>query len=160
MAEIADIKKNGVRFFTYCADPFTFLQSSVTTALMWIGGNGSSKYLPSFGDKPTHYQKEQNAKFLQQFTGMRLEERIINIVDIDQKLLKTGDILVGRRFTGDATQWMLLEGGLAHHAGIIYAPADSDKKYVLDCPKDGGMFNEQPGVAMTEINEWLGRALA
>ena len=25
MAEIADIKKNGVRFFTYCADPFTFL---------------------------------------------------------------------------------------------------------------------------------------
>ena len=86
-AEIADIRKNGIRFFTYCSGPFTFLQSSVTTALMWIGGNGSSKYLPSFGDKPTLYQKEMNSMFLQQFTGIRLKERVINLVEIDQGLM-------------------------------------------------------------------------
>jgi len=63
--EIADVRKNGVRFFTYCSDPFTFLQSSVTSALMWVGGNGASKYLPAFGDKPTNYQKEMNASFVQ-----------------------------------------------------------------------------------------------
>mmetsp|Transcript_47796 Transcript_47796/g.63141 ORF Transcript_47796/g.63141 Transcript_47796/m.63141 type:complete len:470 (+) Transcript_47796:161-1570(+) len=158
--EIADVKKNGIRFFTYCSDPFTFLQSTVTSALMWVGGNGASKYLPTFGDKPTNYQKEMNAKFLKQFTGIGLQERIINIVDIDQGLLKTGDILIGRRFTGDATQWMLLEGGYANHAAMIFAPADSKKKYVLDCPRDAGQFNPQPGAAMTELNEWLGRALA
>lgn len=44
--EIADIEQNGLRFFTYCADPFTLLESSVTTAFMWLGGTGTSKYLP------------------------------------------------------------------------------------------------------------------
>jgi len=56
--------------------------------------------------------------------------------------MKTGDILIGRRFTGDATEWMLLEGGMANHVAIIYAPADSKDKFVLDCPRDGGLFNE------------------
>ena len=39
---------------------------------MWVGGSGTSKYLPMFGDKPTVFQKEMNAKFLQEFTGMKL----------------------------------------------------------------------------------------
>ena len=56
--EIEDVRRNGLRFFTYCADPITLLNSSVTSALMWIGGNGMNSYLPSFGLKPTNYQKE------------------------------------------------------------------------------------------------------
>ena len=55
---------------------------------------------------------------------------------------------------------MLLEGGRANHAAIIYAPEGSEMKYVVDCPSTSGVFNEQPGAAMTELNEWLGRALA
>ena len=47
--EIADIRQNGLRFFTYCADPMTMLHSSVTTAFMWVGGNGMNSYLPMFG---------------------------------------------------------------------------------------------------------------
>ena len=81
--EIADIRKNGLRFFTYCSDPFTYLQSSISTAFMWVGGSGNSKYIPAFGDKPTLYQKDMNSMFLQQFTGTRLSERIIDIVDVD-----------------------------------------------------------------------------
>ena len=82
-AEIADIQKNGLHFFTYCADPFTLLYSSVSSALMWIGGTGTSKYLPMFGDKPTAYQKEQNSQFVEQFGGIKLKERVINIVEVD-----------------------------------------------------------------------------
>ena len=81
--EIVDIQQNGLRFFTYCADPFTLLQSSVTTAFMWIGGSGTSKYLPALGLKPTVYQKETNSRFLEQYGGIRLEERVINVVDVD-----------------------------------------------------------------------------
>jgi len=81
-------------------------------------------------------------------------------VEVDQSLMLTGDILIGRRFTGDATEWMLLEGGFANHAAMIYAPPDSEQVFVLDCPQDGGMFNKDPGASMTELNEWLGRALA
>ena len=39
--------------------------------------------------------------------------------------MQTGDILIGRRFTGDATQWMLLSGGYANHAAMIVADPDS-----------------------------------
>ena len=52
------MRRNGLRFFTYCADPMTLLNSSVTSALMWVGGNGMNSYMPSFGLKPTNYQKE------------------------------------------------------------------------------------------------------
>lgn len=47
--EIADIRQNGLRFFTYCADPMTMLHSSVASAFMWAGGNGMNSYLPMFG---------------------------------------------------------------------------------------------------------------
>jgi hypothetical protein len=33
--------------------------------------------------------------------------------------MKTGDILVGRRFSGNAAEWMLLSGGLANHVAMI-----------------------------------------
>ena len=57
-AEIADIKHNGLRFFAYCADPFSFLQSSVKTAFMWMGGGGENNYIPTLGEKPTVYQED------------------------------------------------------------------------------------------------------
>ena len=68
--EIADIEQNGLRFFTYCGDPFTLLHSSVMTTFMWVGGSGTSKYLPALGQKPTKYQKETNAQMLEQFGGI------------------------------------------------------------------------------------------
>ena len=75
--------------------------------------------------------------------------------------MQTGDVLVGRRFTGHATETMLLQGGFANHAAMIYVPPNSDgTAYVLDCPSDFGIFNSVGGAAMTELNEWLGRALA
>ncbi len=75
--------------------------------------------------------------------------------------MQTGDILIGRRFTGHSTETMLLNGGLANHAAMIYVPPNGHgKAFVLDCPSDFGIFNPVGGVAMTELNEWLSRALA
>lgn len=161
--EIADILQNGLRYFTYCADPFTLLESSVTTAFMWLGGTGTSKYLPALGQKPTMYQKETNGRFLEQYSGAKLEERIINIVDVDQRLMKTGDILIGRRISGDSASWMMLEGGVANHAAMIVADeSNSNLKYVIDCPavSEQNLLHAQSGARKTELNEWLGNALA
>jgi hypothetical protein len=55
LKDVIDIHKNGLRFFTYCANPFTLLQSSVQTAFMWFGGNGLSKYIPIASYQPTLY---------------------------------------------------------------------------------------------------------
>ena len=133
------------------------------SGFMWIGGNGTSKYLPDFGDKPTNYQKETSVRFIEQFTGVRLEERILNVIDIDLTQMKTGDILIGRRFTGEETGWMLLEGGYASHAAVVYqAPQEEAEnvRFVLDCPSDLGIFDKEGGARITELNEWLGHALA
>jgi len=130
---------------------------------MCVGGTGTSKYLPTLGTKPTVYQKETNGRFLEQFGGVTLEERIINIVEVDPGLMETGDILIGRRISGDSTSWMLLEGGVANHAAMIVADADNSQiKYVIDCPpiSEQNLLRDQSGVRKTELNEWLGKALA
>ena len=49
LKDVIDIHKNGLRFFTYCANPFTLLTSTISSAFMWLGGNGISKYIPLFG---------------------------------------------------------------------------------------------------------------
>ena len=74
------------------------------------------------------------------------------MVEVDQTLFQTGDVLIGRRFTGDSTQWMLMEGGFANHAAIVYAPQGSNFKFVMDCAKDRGYIKSDGGVMMTELN--------
>ena len=75
----------------------------------------------------------------------------------------TGDILIGRRISGDSASWMIFEGGVANHAAMIVAdPDNSFIKYVIDCPatSEQDLLNEQTGARKTELNEWLGMALA
>ena len=54
--------------------------------------------------------------------------------------MQTGDILIGRRFTGQSAEMMMFEGGFANHAAMIIANPDSPTKYVIDCPSDMGLF--------------------
>ena len=44
----------------------------------------------------------------QEFSFNPLEERVIQNVNLDLKMLKTGDILVTRRWTGFPAQMMLI----------------------------------------------------
>lgn len=72
----------------------------------------------------------------------------------------TGDILIGRRFTGDTTEWMMLSGGFANHAAMIVVEPNSEYRYVIDCPSDLGVFTSSTGrVRRTELNDWLAMAL-
>lgn len=90
-----------------------------------------------------------------------MRERVINIVDIDQAMIKTGDILIGRRFTGSSAEWMLLSGGHADHAAmVIEARNETGGKYVIDCPADLGYYAGRGSSRITELSEWLGQHLA
>ena len=74
--------------------------------------------------------------------------------------MQTGDVLIGRRFSGDAAEQMILSGGYASHAAMIVEDKKSGlTKYVIDCPNDMGLLNKI-GVRKTELNEWLGMAMA
>jgi len=97
---------------------------------------------------------------IEQFGGMELKERVINIVNVDQSKMQTGDILIGRRYTGSDAEWMILSGGYASHAAMIVADKDSLVRYVVECPSEVEFFENKGGVQKTELNEWLGKALA
>jgi hypothetical protein len=55
LKDVIDIQKTGLRLFNYCASSFEMLTSTFSTALLFVGGGGSSNYLPVLGSKPTQY---------------------------------------------------------------------------------------------------------
>ena len=73
--------------------------------------------------------------------------------------MQTGDILIGRRFTGKTAEMMMFEGGFANHAAMIIANDDSPIKYVIDCPSDMGLYNGEGGVRLLELGDWLDEAM-
>ena len=56
--DVIDIHKNGIRIFTYCTDPLDMLSSVINTGLLWLGGSGTSKYLPMLRSKALNYKTE------------------------------------------------------------------------------------------------------
>ena len=148
--DIIDIHKNGLRFFTYCANPFSLLTSALSSSFMWIGGSGTSKYIPFFGYKPSNYQADANSEFVENFTGQSLEKRIINKVDIDLSVFKTGDILVARRFVGWSSLFMILQGGLANHVAIVVDEGDGNKM-VYECMTETWWSDSGASVQKTDL---------
>ena len=71
--------------------------------------------------------------------------------------MQTGDILIGRRFSGDNAEWMLLSGGFANHAAIIFEDSidKAHPKYVYDCPRDMGYIEGSTGVRKMLLSEWI-----
>merc|ERR1740139_28225 len=81
--DVIDIHKSGLRFFTYCANSVSMVSSMTMTSLLWMGGSGTSKYLPVFGSQPTNYQQEGNSQFFEDWAGWWLNERVIDYVPVD-----------------------------------------------------------------------------
>ena len=74
--------------------------------------------------------------------------------------MKTGDILIGRRFSGDGAEWMLLSGGFANHAAMILEDSENPHaKYVIDCPSDMGFAEGKSGMRKMDLTEWIDQAL-
>jgi hypothetical protein len=133
------------------------VSSMTMTSLLWIGGSGTSKYLPVFGSQPTNYQQQGNSQFFQDWTGWRLDERVIDWVPVDYGLMQTGDVLIGRRFVGLDTQLLMLSGGMATHTSIIIRDADNTA-WVVSAQNDHFFSNKGRGIQRTQLNEWLDEA--
>ena len=122
------------------------LSSAIKTTLLWIGGSGSSKYLPMIGSKPTNYQIEGNIELMESVGARFFEKRIIDHVYLAPRLMKTGDILIARRFTGHASEMMMLSGGYANHAAMIMRDEEDKAVYVIDCLHDKWIDGGKVGV--------------
>jgi hypothetical protein len=122
-----DVSKFGLGLFIYCANSIEMVTSAVVTGLLWVGGSGITAYIDT---KPTDYQMRNNRMMFAQFTNEYVEERVIQRIKQDQQF-KTGDVFVTRRWTGYATDMMLLSGSQASGVAIIIVNAG--KVYVAEC---------------------------
>ena len=72
--------------------------------------------------------------------------------------MKTGDILIARRFTGHTTEVMLLSGSFANHAAMIIKDAETGLLFVIDCFHDNWGEHGPPGVKKMLLEKWLDTA--
>lgn len=79
---------------------------------------------------------------------------MITYVEYPANLMKTGDILIARRFTGHTTEVMLLAGSLANHAAMVVKEHGSEQVYVIDCFHDS-WGETGSGVQKTIYDKWL-----
>lgn len=62
-----DLRKNGLRFFVFCADPISLFTSSVETLSLFAGGQIKNKYLPYVGSRIPTKMKEFNRAYIETF---------------------------------------------------------------------------------------------
>jgi hypothetical protein len=113
-----DLLANGLKFFSFCADQTTILSSTLQTKNLFVGGLGSNKYIPFVGSKIPEYQLWSNVDFLAKYMKFPFEKRVITDVDIDKKLISSGDLLLIRRFDGIDPIIMVATGSHVGHAAV------------------------------------------
>ena len=75
--EVIDLLKSGLRFFVFCSNPISLFTSTFATANLFMGGLGSSPYVPFIGSKVPSYMMDSNVEFVESFMGTRLRQRVI-----------------------------------------------------------------------------------
>ena len=65
-----------------------------------------------------------NLEFLQRFKLEKIEKRVINHVQIDQDLIRSGDLLVSRKMTGFDTYYMVATGGAVADVAVTLRDED------------------------------------
>ena len=62
--DIIDVMRNGISFFAFCNGPVDSFTGSFETANLFIGGQGSSNFIPIMGKKMPKYQVDANKYFI------------------------------------------------------------------------------------------------
>lgn len=68
-------------------------------------------------------------------------------------LMETGDILVGRRFTGLTAQQMLFSGSYASHVAMVVREKNGSLS-VMECREDW-TTDYRTGVMKTSLDDWV-----
>jgi len=95
-----------------------------------------------------------NVDFVSKFMGRALEQRVITTVDVDQKLIKDGDLFLTRRLDGMDPFYMVSTGSHAAHAAIALRN-DQGELYIIEAQSAYYFKDGESGVQATKFDEWL-----
>ena len=98
--DVLDFKESGVRVFQFCSNLWTMFRSLLKTVKLFVGGLGTNPHIPFFGSHVPSWMVEANLEFLSENLGRSFEKRDTEVVNIDPKLIRSGDFLAIERFDG------------------------------------------------------------
>ncbi|CDW85293.1 UNKNOWN [Stylonychia lemnae] len=151
--DILDLHKNGIQFFTFCQTWQDMIPSTLETMSIFAGGLGLSRYIPTMGDHITDYQRDMNIEYLEKQLGLKLEQRIIDTVEIDKSLIKSGDLFLVRRLDGVQPFTMVASGSLVGHAAM--ALWQDDVLWVVESQDALYFESGKKGIQKNKFEEWM-----
>ncbi len=95
------------------------MTSIFESAQIFLGGMGSNPLIPVFGSKVPSYQYWANTVWVEQTMDIEIEQRVINLVEIDESLINDGDVILIRRMTGIDPLIMVGTGGSVGHCVLL-----------------------------------------
>ena len=124
------------------------------TTNMFVGGFGFTKFVPMIGTKIPNYMLSANVDFVSRFMGRQLEQRVITVVDVDQKLIKDGDLIVARRLDGMDTFYMASTGSQIGHVAMALRD-EKGELFIVEAQSAFYFKDGTSGVQSTKFADWL-----
>jgi len=121
--DMAEIKVNGIRIFSFCQGMFTSLDSLFNSLKLYIGGLGKNpdSWIPIMRPSVPAYMEKANIDFLSRFANWNLTSRNEagqSILDIDESEIKTGDFIAIYRLDGLDPLIMFGSGSHLGHSAV------------------------------------------
>jgi hypothetical protein len=154
--DLDEISTTGFRLFGFCNGFFTFLNSFFMSLKLYIGGLGKdpSAILPILRPSVPENMEKENVEFLSQFANFRPESRgeiSKNILEIDEKEIKTGDFVAIYRL--DGLDPLIMYGTGSHLGHSAVACWIDGELYVIE--SQDGWYWPKRGIQRNKWKTWI-----
>jgi hypothetical protein len=154
--DIADIQVNSIKVYGFCQGFFTSLTSIFQTLELYIGGLGNSKdaWIPLFRSTIPWYMESANVDLLNRYLGFKQiprESFSDSILNIEEKEIKSGDVIAVHRLDGFDPLIMLGSG--SHVGHIALCLWIDDELYVVEAL--AGPYAAKQGIQKNKFKQWI-----
>jgi hypothetical protein len=154
--DLDEISVNGLKIYGFCDGFFTFLDSFFMTLKLYIGGLGKdpNSKIPILKPKVPEYMEKSNIDFLNRFVNFNTQHRGEfgkNILEIDEKEIKTGDFIAIYRLDGLDPLIMYGSGSRIGHSAV--AVWINDELYIIE--SQDGWYWPKRGIQRNKWKQWI-----
>jgi hypothetical protein len=159
--DMADIRVNGVHIISSCDGLFSNIKSFFQTIGLYLGGfsTNTNAWLPFMRPNITGIMERFNIAFLSEFMNYKQVHRGEwgqKIIDIDEKMIKSGDFLAITRLDGIDPIVMLGTGArIGHTAVCLWIDGEL---YVVE--STDGWYWPKAGIQRNKWKDWIQYASA
>ena len=114
-----DFAFGGIKIYNFCYGFLPEIASFFETLKCFIGGLSYHPKIPIIGTHIPRYMAKANVSMIKEVMGLEVEKRHINLVDVDESLIKSGDFILIMRLDGIDPIIMYGTGSHGAHCGVL-----------------------------------------